>query len=138
MRGTRRGLIRLVPADNNKENPMTTTREVFDRHMSHQLDRDLDAILTDYAPDAIVVGPDGIGSGHDHIRASYEQVLPLIGSLDVTSVQMQGEVVYVSFRAHSDGSDDLVGTDTFVIRDGLIHIHTFYAATQSRAQAVRP
>jgi len=63
---------------------MTTTREVFDRHVSHQLDRDLDAILTDYAPDAVVVGPDGIGSGHDHIRASYEQVLPLIGSLDVT------------------------------------------------------
>jgi ketosteroid isomerase-like protein len=114
---------------------MTTTREVFDRHMSHQLDRDLDAILTDYAPDAIVVGPDGIGSGHDHIRASYEQVLPLIGSLDVTSLQLQGEVVYVNFRAHGDGDgdgrDDLVGTDTFVIRDGLIQIHTFYATTES-------
>ena len=35
------------PIDYNKENPMTTTREVFDRHVSHQLDRDLDAILTD-------------------------------------------------------------------------------------------
>jgi SnoaL-like domain len=121
------------PADYNKENPMTTTREVFDRHMSHQLDRDLDTILTDYAPDAIVVGPDGIGSGHDHIRASYEQVLPLIGSLDVTSLQVQGEVVYVNFRAHSDGRDDLVGTDTFVIRDGLIRVHTFYATTESPA-----
>jgi hypothetical protein len=115
----------------SKENPMTTTREVFDRHMNHQLERDLDAILTDYAPDAIVVGPDGIGSGHDHIRSSYEQVLPLIGSLDVTSVQLQGEVVYVNFRAHNDGRADLVGTDTFVIRDGLIQIHTFYAATES-------
>jgi ketosteroid isomerase-like protein len=112
---------------------MTTTREVFDRHMSHQLDRDLDTILTDYAPDAIVVGPGGIGSGHDHIRASYEQVLPLIGSLDVTSLQVQAEVVYVNFRAHSDGRDDLVGTDTFVIRDGLIQIHTFYATTESPA-----
>ena len=121
------------PADYNKENPMTTTREVFDRHISHQLDRDLDTILTDYAPDAIVVGPDGIGSGHDHIRASYEQVLPLIGSLDVTSLQVQGEVVYVNFRAHSDGRDDLVGTDTFVIRDGLIQVHTFYATTESPA-----
>jgi ketosteroid isomerase-like protein len=109
---------------------MTATREVFDRHMSHQLDRDLDAILTDYAQDAIVVGPDGIGSGYDHIRASYQQVLPLIGSLDITSLQVQGEVVYLNFRAHSDGSDDLVGTDTFVIRDGLIHIHTFYATTE--------
>jgi hypothetical protein len=121
------------PTDYNKENPMTTTREVFERHMSHQLDRDLDTILTDYAPDAIVVGPDGIGSGHDHIRASYEQVLPLIGSLDVTSLQVQGEVVYVNFRAHSDGRDDLVGTDTFVIRDGLIQVHTFYATTESPA-----
>src|ERR1700691_184842 len=73
------------PTDYNKESPMTTTREVFDRHMSHELDRDLEAILTDYAPDAIVVGPDGIGSGHDHIRASYEQVLPLIGSLERNS-----------------------------------------------------
>ena len=46
---------------------------------------------------------------------------------------MQGEVVYVSFRAHSDGRDDLVGTDTFVIRDGLIQIHTFYATTENPA-----
>jgi hypothetical protein len=95
--------------------------------------RDMDAILTDYAPAAVVVGPDGIGSGNDHIRASYEQVLPLIGSLDVTSVQVHGEVVYVNFRAHSHGRDDLTGTDTFVIRDGLIQIHTFYATTESLA-----
>jgi hypothetical protein len=24
-----------------------------------------------------------------------------------------------------------VGTDTFVIRDGLIHVHTFYATTET-------
>ena len=116
---------------------MPTTREVFDRHLSHQLDRDLDAILTDYAPDAVVVGPDGIGSGHDHVRAAYEQVLPLMGALDLTSVQVEGEVVYVNFRARNAGRDDLVGTDTFVIRDGLIHVHTFYATTESAAAGGR-
>jgi hypothetical protein len=58
-----------------------TTREVFDRHLSHQLDGDLDAIL----------------------------------------------------RAHRDGKDELAGTDTFVIRDGLIQIHTFYATTPGLA-----
>jgi ketosteroid isomerase-like protein len=107
-----------------------TTRDVFDRHLSHQLDGDLDAILSDYAPDAVVVGPEGIGSGHDHIRKSYERVLPLISSLELTpSVQVQGEVLYLTFRAQRDGKDELVGTDTLVIRDGLIHIHTFYATT---------
>ena len=109
-----------------------TTQEVFDRHLRRQLEGDLDAILSDYAPDAVVVGPEGIGSGHDHIRKSYERVLPLISSLDLTpSVQVQGDVLYLTFRAQRDGKDELVGTDTFVIRDGLIHIHTFYATAPS-------
>jgi hypothetical protein len=111
-----------------------TTREVFDRHLRHELDGDLDAILTDYAPDAVVVGLDGIGSGHDHIRKSYERVLPLIESLELKpSVQILGEVVYLTFRAQRDGRDELVGTDTFVIRDGLIQAHTFYATTANPA-----
>jgi hypothetical protein len=27
-----------------------TTRDVYDRHLSHEVDGDLDAILSDYAP----------------------------------------------------------------------------------------
>jgi hypothetical protein len=50
-----------------------TTRDVYDRHTRRELDGDLDAILSDYAPDAIVATPDGIGSGHDYIRQSYER-----------------------------------------------------------------
>ena len=84
------------------------------------------------APDAVVATPEGIGSGHDHIRKNYERVLPLIGSLELTpSVQVQGEVIYLTFRAHRDGKDELLGTDTFVIRDGLIQMHTFYAHAPS-------
>ena len=109
-----------------------TTRDVYDRHMRHELGGDLDAILTDYAPGAIVATPDGIGSGHDYIRASYERLLPLITSLELTSsIQVLGEVLYLAFRAHRNGRDELVGTDTFVIRDGLIHMHTFYATSPS-------
>lgn len=28
---------------------------------------------------------EGIGSGHDYARQNYEQVLPLLGSLELTS-----------------------------------------------------
>jgi ketosteroid isomerase-like protein len=111
-----------------------TPLEVFDRHLSHLVAGDLDTILTDYAPDAVVADPDGIATGHDHIRASYERVLPLIGSLDITPlVHVEGEVVYLTFRGHRDGRDELVGTDTFVIRDGLIRMHTFYAVPAGAA-----
>ena len=95
-----------------------------------RLDGDLDAILSDYAPDAIVATPDGIGSGHDSIRPSYERLLPLITSTELTSsIQVLGDVLYLTFRAHRNGRDELVGTDTFVIHDDFIHMHTFYGAT---------
>lgn len=50
-----------------------------------------------------------------------------------TGQRCRGEVVYVTFRDHNDGRDDLIGTNTFVIRDGLIQIHTFYATTETPA-----
>jgi hypothetical protein len=40
-------------------------------------------------------------------------------------------VLYLTFRAQHDGRDELIGTDTFVIRDDLIHMHTFYRTTPS-------
>jgi hypothetical protein len=52
--------------------------------MRHELDGNLDAILSDYAPYALVATPDGMGSGYDHIRQSHEPVLPLISSLELT------------------------------------------------------
>jgi hypothetical protein len=115
-----------------------TTREVFGRHLRHQLEGDLGAIVSDYAPHAVVATPEGIGSGHDYIRQNYEQVLPLLRSLELTSsVHAEGEVVYLTFRGHRDGKDELLGTDTFVIRDGLIQLHTFYAHAPSPAAGDR-
>ena len=40
-------------------------------------------------------------------------------------------MLYLTFRAHRNGRDELIGTDTFVVRDGLIRAHTFYATTPS-------
>ena len=109
-----------------------TTRDVYDRHLSHEVDGDLDAILSDYAKDAIVATPDGIGSGHDYLRQSYERLLPLITSTELTSsIQVLGDVLYLTFRAHRNGTDELLGTDTFVIHDDLIHVHTFYGTTRT-------
>ena len=89
-----------------------TTRDVYGRHTRHELDGDLDAILGGYAPDAIVATPDGMGSGHDYIRQSYERVLPPISSQELTSsIQVLGEVLYLTFRAQHDGRDELIGTE---------------------------
>ena len=109
-----------------------STQEVFDRHLRHQLEGDLDAILSDYAPDAVAATPEGIGAGHDYIRKVYEQVLPLLSSIELTpTAHGQGDIIYLTFRGYRDGKVALLGTDTFVIRDDLIQMHTFYAHAPS-------
>ena len=110
-----------------------TTRDVYDRHLRNELTGDLDTILSDYAPDAIAATPEGIGSGHDHIRAIYERMLPLLTSLELTSsIQVLGDVLYLTFRAHRNGRDELVGTDTFVIHDDLIQCTPSTAPPRAR------
>ena len=70
------------------------------------------------------------GSGHDYIRQRYERVVPPISSRELmSSIQVLGEVLYLTVRAQHDGRDELIGTDTFVIHHDLIHMHTFYGAT---------
>ena len=59
-------------------------------------------------------------------------MLPLLGAPGLTSsIQVRGEVLYLTFRAHRNGTDELIATDTFVIHDDLIHMHTFYATSPS-------
>jgi ketosteroid isomerase-like protein len=105
-----------------------TTQEVFERHMRHEIDGDLDAVMNDYAPDAIAATPEGVGQGHDFIRDIYAGLLPMLGELELTpSPVFEGDLVYLTFRAAKDGVDQMLGTDTFIIRDDLIQLHTFYS-----------
>ena len=48
-----------------------------------------------------------------------------------SAIQVLGEVLYLTFRAHRNGRDELIGTEEFVIRDDLIQMHTFYGTTPS-------
>lgn len=105
-----------------------TPLEVFERHFASLGSGDMQRVLDDYAADAVAVDPEGIGSGHGYIRLSYERNLPKFASLDMErTVQSYGDVVYVNWRAQVDEQQALVGSDTFVIHDDLIRLHSFYS-----------
>lgn len=105
-----------------------TPLQVFRRHFASLGSGDMRRIISDYAPDAVAVDPEGIGAGRAYIRSSYERNLPKFAALDMeTIVQSHGDIVYVSWRAEIDATHALVGSDTFVIRDDLIQLHSFYS-----------
>ncbi|MCD2191958.1 nuclear transport factor 2 family protein [Actinomycetospora endophytica] len=111
-----------------------SVRRVFDEHVAAVRDRDLDAIVAGYAADAVLADSDRIGRGHDYIRAVHAATLDAAAGLDpAMEVFELGEVVFVSWRATRDDGPDLVGTNTFVVVDGVITVNTAFMSPSSLA-----
>ncbi len=110
---------------------MRTTRDVLDNHLASFGRGDLDGILSDYAPAAILFTPGGPLVGIDAIRPLFEDLLAEFGrpgaSFDLKHQSIQGELAYIWWTAETSDNQYDLGTDTFVVRDGKIVAQSFAA-----------
>ena len=101
-----------------------TTKDVFDHHVKSFGEGDLDAIIADYAPNAILFTPGGPLKGTDAIRPFFAALLAEFGqpgtafSMNVLSIE--GEFAYCIWTAETADNFHELGTDTLVVRDGQI------------------
>jgi len=110
---------------------MNTTQEVLENHLKCFGKRDLNGILSDYAPMAILFTPDGPLVGVDAIRPLFEGLLAEFSkpgsSFELKHQSIKGEYAYILWTAETaDNSYDLA-TDTFVVQNGKIVAQSFAA-----------
>jgi ketosteroid isomerase-like protein len=108
----------------------TNTETVFARHLQAILSRDMDSIIADFAPDAVVFTPNGAFKGHAQIRGFFEAALQLLtpeamNAMQVIRQEFDGEFVYVLWSA---GQAVPFAGDSFCIRDGKIVMQSFTPA----------
>lgn len=105
------------------------TRQVYDAHLAALAAADLDAIVAGYDAEAVLASNAGIGRGHEYIRTVFAGFLDGNAVEPVSQVQELDNVLYVSWTA-STPDGDLAGADTFVVREGLIAVHSgFFTRT---------
>jgi ketosteroid isomerase-like protein len=109
-----------------------STAEVLDHHLAAFGAADVDQIMSDYADDAVFCTPDGPVRGAAAIRETFRRifadVFPRAGStLEMRQRSLEGEVAYIVWSAETPTARVPVGTDTFVMRNGKILVHTFAA-----------
>ena len=116
------------------------TTEQTEKTLLHHLqafgEGDIDAILSDYAEDAVLISPDGLLRGHGEIRPLFEKLgdmLPPGSSFELLQQIIEGEVVYIVWSAESSGYNIPLGTDTFIIRDGKIVTQTLAAQIEAKS-----
>jgi len=110
---------------------MASTTDVLDHHIKCFGEGDLEGILADYAPGAILFTPGGPLVGINEIKPFYEAMLAEFGkpgtvfSMKLRSVV--GDYSYVVWTAETADNLYEMGTDTQVVRDSKIVAQSFAA-----------
>jgi ketosteroid isomerase-like protein len=98
---------------------------------------DVEAIMADYADDAVLITPEGTLTGLAQIRSLFAKIFadmfpPASSSLKLTKQVVEGEMAYILWSGHSTFYNAPFATDTFVIRDGKIIAQTFAAQLEGK------
>lgn len=110
---------------------MASTTDVLDHHIKCFGAGDLEGILADYAPEAILFTPEGPLTGIDEIRPFFKAMLAEFGKPGTVFNMKLRSVVsdfsYVLWTAETSDNVYEMGTDTQVVRDGKIVAQSFAA-----------
>jgi ketosteroid isomerase-like protein len=109
-----------------------SSAEVLDHHLAAFGAADVDQVMIDYADEAVFYTPDGPVRGAVAIREAFRRifadVFPREGStLELRQRLAEEDVAYIVWSAETPTARIPIGTDTFVIRNGKILMHTFAA-----------
>ena len=103
---------------------MATTKEVLDNHLRSFGEGDLNGILSDYAPGAVLFTPNGPLRGTDSIRPLFESMIAEFGKpgavFNMKHQSVDGDYGYILWTAETADNVYEVGTDTFIVRNGKI------------------
>ncbi len=101
-------------------------QEIFNNHGKALLAEDVDAIVANFAEDAVLITPSGVHRGHDGVREAFTQLFADLpgAKWDLKVTTFAGEVLFLEWSADSAANRAEHGVDTFVFRNGLIQAQT--------------
>ena len=108
---------------------MASTKDILDHHLNSFGDGDLNGVLSDYAPSAVLFTPDGPLRGVDAIKPVFVAFFAEFGkpgaAFNMKQQFVEGDYAYILWTAETADNVYEVGTDTFVVRNGKIVAQSF-------------
>ena len=110
---------------------MISTRDVLDRHLKSFADRDVEGVMADYSPEAVLFVPDGPLLGSDAIRPLFQALVSEFAkpgsSFAIEQQYIEGDHAYILWSVETADNWYEFATDTFVVRNGKIVAQSFAA-----------
>jgi ketosteroid isomerase-like protein len=120
---------------------MAYTKDVLDHHLKAFDQGDLNGVLCDYAPDAVLFTKDGAFKGVEAIRPLFEALIVEFGkpgaTFNMKQQLVEGDYAYILWTAETADNVYELATDTFVVREGNIVAQSFTAKIMPKGQRTR-
>jgi len=111
---------------------MSSTQAVLEHHLKCFGSGDLEGILADYEPDAILFTPRGPVKGVEGLRKLFKGFFDEFGKpstqFQMGQTSVEGEYAYITWNAETADNSYKGASDTFIIRNGKIVAQSFAAA----------
>jgi ketosteroid isomerase-like protein len=118
---------------------MRSTQNVIDHHIKAFFEFDLEGILSDYAPGAVLFTPDGPLKGVAAIRPLFQAMIAEFRkpgmTFEMKLLSVEGDYAYALWTAETADNVYELGTDTQTIRDGKIVAQSFAAKVVPKRSA---
>jgi ketosteroid isomerase-like protein len=119
----------IKPEPTQEDRAMASTKNVIDHHLKCFDEGDLQGILSDYAPGAVLFTAAGPLRGEDAIRPLFEAMIAEFGkpgaTFNLKQQLIEADYAYILWTAETADNVYELGTDTFVVRDGKILAQSF-------------
>jgi ketosteroid isomerase-like protein len=118
---------------------LVSTKEVIDHHLKCFGEGDLQGILSDYAPDAVMFTANGALRGVDAIRPLFQAMIAEFATPGATfhlkQQSIEGDHAYILWNAETADNVYELGTDTFVVSDGKIVAQSYTSKMAPKVRA---
>jgi hypothetical protein len=115
----------------------STTQAVVNHHLERFAALDMQGVVADYAPDAVMIVPTGVLRGVSEITPLFQNLVAEFAkpgsTFDLQQQVIENDVAYIWWVAETPDNTYELGTDTFIVRDGKIALQTFAFKATPRA-----
>jgi len=112
----------------------TSSMNFLMHHLNSFLSNDLDAVISDYTNESVLITPTATYTGLKEIRAFFAELVKYFpkqkSDFGLDRTVIKNEMIYIIWHAKTPVVSVTFGTDTFVIKDGKIHQQTYAAQLQ--------
>jgi hypothetical protein len=99
------------------------------RHLNSFKNNDLQAVISDYTNESILITQDAIYKGPNEIKVFFASLIKQFpkqsSSFELDKVIVNDELVYIVWHGKTPSLDVPFATDTFIIKNGKILRQTF-------------